>query len=324
MNSYNNKRLLILGNGFDVDLGMKSRYSDFAKNKVWQEKIENNALMLSRNGLLRALVDAKDKEAWFDIESTMMHYIRKQEEQHEAYGYPLASTDREEYQVICSALKEYLCEESETFHMKNNSVAERAFKDLMEVGLFHKIYTFNYTDINDVAERLDVQAQPEVCHVHGSLAQDDDIILGVEGEHIIPKAYKFMYKSSSKYYRSNNLYEDLNSANEIVLFGHSINGMDFVYFRHFFKVQSDDEANGYKRKYIRIFTYNNDSADDIKYSLRENNIQPNKLYALNNFDVILCKDLENGEKFELNKYGEFKNDISRMSTSAIHTIANSL
>jgi hypothetical protein len=208
--------------------------------------------------------------------------------------------------------------------MKNNSVAERAFKDLMEVGLFHKIYTFNYTDINDVAERLDVQVQPEVCHVHGSLVQDDDIILGVEGEHIIPKAYKFMYKSSSKYYRSNNLYEDLNSANEIVLFGHSINGMDFVYFRHFFKVQSDDEANGYKRKYIRIFTYNNDSADDIKYSLRENGIQPNKLYALNNFDVILCKDLENGDKFEMNKYGEFKKDISRMSTSAIHTIANSL
>lgn len=324
MNSYNNKRLLIIGNGFDVELGMKSRYSDFAKSKVWQEKIENNALMLSRNGLLRALVDAKGKEAWFDIESSMMHYIRKQEELHEAYGYQLASTDREEYQVICSALKEYLSDESETFHMKNDSVAESAFKDLMKVGLFHKIYTFNYTDINDLADRLGVHAQPEVCHVHGSLAQDDDIILGVEGEHIIPKDYKFMYKSSSKYYRSSNLYEDLNSANEIVFFGHSINGMDFDYFRHFFKVQSDDEANGYKRKYIRIFTYNNDSANDIKYSLRENGIQPNKLYALNNFDVILCKDIENGDKFEMNKYEEFKKDISRMSTSVIHTIANSL
>lgn len=327
MTGYRKNRLLILGNGFDVDLGMKSRYSDFAKSKVWQEKIENNALMLSRNGLLRALVEAKDKDAWFDIESTMMHYIRKQEKQeelHEAYGYPLASTDREEYQVICSALKEYLSEESETFHMKNTSVAESAFKDLMDVGLFHKIYTFNYTKINDVAERLDVQAQPEVCHVHGSLAPDDDIILGVEGEQIIPEPYKFMYKSSSRYYRSNNLYEDLNSANEIVFFGTSINGMDYVYFRHFFKVQSDDEANGYKRKYIRIFTYNNDSADDIKYSLRENGIQPNKLYALNNFDVILCKDLENGDKFEMNKYEEFKRDISRMSTSAIQIIANRL
>lgn len=129
MTGYRKNRLLILGNGFDVDLGMKSRYSDFAKSKIWQEKIEDNAPMLSRNGLLRALVDAKDKEAWFDIESTMMHYIRKQEEQHEAYGYPLASTDREEYQVICSALKEYFAIESDTFCIKNSCVAERASLD---------------------------------------------------------------------------------------------------------------------------------------------------------------------------------------------------
>lgn len=132
MTGYRKNRLLILGNGFDVDLGMKSKYSDFAKSKVWQEKIENNALMLSRNGLLRALVDAKDKEAWFDIESTMMHYIRKQEKQeelHEACGYPLASTDREEYQVICSALKEYFAIESDTLCIKNSCVAERASLD---------------------------------------------------------------------------------------------------------------------------------------------------------------------------------------------------
>ena len=324
MNNYRNKRLLILGNGFDVDLGMKSRYSDFAKSKVWQEKIENNALLQSRKGLLKALVNAKEKEAWFDIEKTMMDYIIKQEELHETYGYPSASTDREEYQVICSALKEYLSDESETFHINNNSVAERAFKDLMEVGLFHKIYTFNYTDINDVSDRLEVHSQPEVCHVHGSLEPDDDIILGVEGEQIIPEPYKFMYKTSSRYYRSTNLYDDLNSANEIVFFGHSINGMDFDYFRHFFKVQSDDEANGYRRKYVRIFTYDNDSANDIKYSLRENDILPNKLYSLNNFDVVLCKDIENKDRFETGKYDEFKRDISRMSTSALQTISNSL
>lgn len=219
MISTRGNRLLILGNGFDVDLGMKSRYSDFAKSKVWQDRIENNALMLGRNGLLKALVNAKEKEAWFDIEKTMMDYIIKQEELRETYGYPSASTDREEYQVICSALKEYLSDESETFHIKNNSVAERAFKDLMEVGLFHKIYTFNYTDINDVSDRLEVHSQPEVCHVHGSLESDDDIILGVEGEQIIPEPYKFMYKTSSRYYRSTNLYDDLNSANEIVFSG---------------------------------------------------------------------------------------------------------
>lgn len=322
MNIRHRNRLLILGNGFDVDLGLKSKYSDFAKSVIWQERIENNELMQSRKGLLKALVNAKEK--WFDIEKTMMDYIIKQEELHETYGYPSASTDREEYQVVCLALKDYLKEESVAFQFKNNSVAESAFKDLMEVGLFHKIYTFNYTDIKDIAQRLEIHFQPDVCHVHGSLETGNGIILGVEGENIIPEPYKFMYKTSSRFYRSNNLYEDLNNADEIVFFGHSINGMDFDYFRHFFKVQSDDEANGYRRKYIRIFTYDNDSANAIEYNLRENGIQPQKLFALNNFGIILCKDLESGDRFEKEKYEEFKKDISRMSTSALQTIGNSL
>lgn len=67
-----------------------------------------------------------------------------------------------------------------------------------------------------------------------------------------------------------------------------------------------------------------DFSNDIKYNLRENDILPNKLYSLNNFDVILCKDIENKDRFETGKYDEFKRDISRMSTSALHTIGNSL
>lgn len=31
------KKLLILGNGFDIDLGMKTKYSDFAKSHYWDD-----------------------------------------------------------------------------------------------------------------------------------------------------------------------------------------------------------------------------------------------------------------------------------------------
>jgi hypothetical protein len=48
------------------------------------------------------------------------------------------------------------------------------------------------------------------------------------------------------------------------------------------------------------------------------------MFALNNFGIILCKDLERGDNFEKEKYKEFKKDISRMSTSALQTISNSL
>lgn len=310
-------KVLILGNGFDVDLGMRSRYSDFAKSKIWKERIESNAFMLSRNGLLRAMVNAKEKNDWFDIESTMMVYVRKLQKTGPTYGFTQAGEDEEEYHLICSCLKDYLREESQKFRPNRDNAAERVFEALINGGRFKKIYTFNYTDVKEITQYYEDNSRLEVIHMHGSLESDDDIILGVEGGDIIPQQYKFMYKTSSRFYQSNNLYEDLMHANEVVFFGHSINGMDFDYFSHFFRVQSDDEINGYERKWIRIFTYDNNSAMDIKYSLRENGILPHSLYNLNDLDFILCKDLEKGDKRERAKYDKFVSDISKLGRSNI-------
>lgn len=30
------KKILIIGNGFDIDLGLKTRYSDFSDSKDWK------------------------------------------------------------------------------------------------------------------------------------------------------------------------------------------------------------------------------------------------------------------------------------------------
>lgn len=308
-------RLLILGNGFDVDLGMKSRYSDFAKSTVWNEKIENNAEAMARNGLLKVLVDAKRHDNWFDIEQTMMDYVRRQQALAERtnYDYESCDDDVNEYHLICNSLRTYLQEESESFTPNNSSVAEDAIKDLLQKGLFNKVYTFNYTDLKTIlAKKLCMEVNIEVVHLHGSLRPPDDIILGIEGGDIIPEEYKFMYKTSSRYYRSNNLYTDLQNANEVVFFGHSINGMDFDYFKDFFNVQSSDSIEGYRRKWIRIFTYDEPSMQSIMYSLRGNRIDPKDLYRLNNFAVIQTKDLEIGDPWEKKKYAQFTADIARL------------
>lgn len=68
------KRLLIIGNGFDIDLGLKTRYSDFSKSKIW-EKLVGTTFNYDSD-LLGALREAKETEAWFDIEKTMNDYVR--------------------------------------------------------------------------------------------------------------------------------------------------------------------------------------------------------------------------------------------------------
>lgn len=310
------KRLLILGNGFDLDLGMKSSYSNFANSDIWKRQIEGNAVAMSHKGLLKTLVQAKEQDCWFDIEQTMMNYVRRLQHLAEKtnYDYDSYEDDEKDYHIVCSALKDYLRQESQQFTPKNASIAEDAIKELLLKGMFHKIYTFNYTDVTEILrKKLYLQdVTPDVVYVHGSLNPPDDIILGVEGGDIIPEPYKFLYKTSSRYYRSSNLYSDLDDAYEIVFFGHSVNGMDFDYFSDFFSKQSSDIITGHKRKWIRIFTADTASMQDIKYNLRENNINLNLLYLLNDFDIIQCRDLENGDAWEKRKYVQFTVDIANL------------
>ena len=46
MDNYNDykvpNRLLILGNGFDLNLGRKTRYTDFANSSFWPKGLESN------------------------------------------------------------------------------------------------------------------------------------------------------------------------------------------------------------------------------------------------------------------------------------------
>lgn len=46
------KVVLVMGNGFDLDLGFKTKYSDFAKSKEWQEMYAKHANESSHFSLL--------------------------------------------------------------------------------------------------------------------------------------------------------------------------------------------------------------------------------------------------------------------------------
>ena len=68
------KRTLVVGNGFDLDVGLKTRYIDFAESKWWpfkearlQDGYETLAYTLNRKSRL---------ERWFDVEEALYDYAR--------------------------------------------------------------------------------------------------------------------------------------------------------------------------------------------------------------------------------------------------------
>ena len=298
-------KVLILGNGFDLDLGMKTRYSDFANSDIWKQSFQDDIQLYRPDTLIGYLNKEKEKNAWFDIEQSILNYVTNKKNE---YGIPDndINDDKNSFRKLCHALSMYL-KHAQTYHsQRKNNIAVEVLKAVAANGYFQSIYTFNYTSLRQIASDNGITlGEANIMHVHGSLA-DDDIILGVMADNasVVPEEYSFLYKDNSRYYRSNNMATDLDEANELVIFGHSINGMDFDYFRDFFLKQAGEKGD-FKKKRITIFTYDENSDSQIRNSIRKIGINPRQLFNRNELCFIHTKLLSDGDNLERNRYNDF-------------------
>lgn len=309
-------KVLILGNGFDLDLGMKTRYSDFANSDIWEQSFQDDMQLYRPDTLLGYLNKEKEKNAWFDIEQSMLNYVTNKKNE---YGIPDndINDDKKSFRKLCHALSMYLKHVQTYYSQRKNNVAVEVLKAVAANGYFRSIYTFNYTNLRQIASDNGITlGEANIMHVHGSLAADD-IILGVMADNasVVPEEYSFLYKDNSRYYQSNNMATDLDEANELVIFGHSINGMDFDYFRDFFLKQPGEKGD-FKKKRITIFTYDENSDSQIRNSIRKIGINPRQLFNRNELCFIHTKLLSDGDNLERNRYNDFIKHLNEHSEEA--------
>lgn len=305
------KKILIIGNGFDIDLGLRTRYSDFAKSNIW-EKLMRNTHGFDQD-LLAALREAKEKEAWFDIEKTMNEYVRAIRP--ESLTTDLVDKDKKNFIEVTKALDKYLKDEQKSRTLESNHYAAQVLRLIADVGGF-EYYTFNYTSLGDIATSCGIKIDTSrITHVHGSL-ENDSIILGVltDPANQLHEQYSFMYKDNSRFYMSNNMYEDFDKADDIIFFGHSINGMDFPYFKDFFIKQSG-MGGEYKSKHITIFTYDDDSNQQIRNSIRNAQVDLTQLFRRNNISIIQTKQMYYDDRNELQKFEVFTERLNDIKAS---------
>lgn len=305
------KRLLIIGNGFDIDLGLKTRYSDFSRSKIWEKLVETTFNYDS--DLLGALREAKETETWFDIEKTMNDYVRALKLDYLVSD--LIDKDKSNFIKVSESLSQYLKKEQKERTLNTNSFAAQVLQLISEVGGF-KYYTFNYTSLSSIAKSCGINIDSsKITHVHGSL-ENDSIILGVLTDPSDPiyEQYSFMYKDNSRFYMSNNMYEDFDNADDIIFFGHSINGMDFPYFKDFFIKQSGMDGE-YKSKHITIFTYDDASNQQIRNSIRNAQVDLTQLFKRNDIKFIQTKQLYEKDKNEMHKFDLFVHRLNNLKAS---------
>lgn len=271
--------LFILGNGFDINLGFPTRYKDFFASDYFPFANNDNASHgLGRNVLRRGSVDK-----WYDLEHIISEYGSK------VYYCSLAEIegDKADFDRLKQALSSYLS--SIDYSLPDeNSVASRVLKSADDLMMPPMIYTFNYTSFELIANALGLSYHT-ASHVHGCL-EKKDIVLGV-GEYVeLGSASSFLYKTSNIKYNPGELLNSFAKYDNIIIFGLSLSPVDYPYFEDFFRDVSSRAIKSKDRKYIRIFTYDEDSRMAILDNLRGMNSGLIKLNGYSNFDIIRTKD----------------------------------
>lgn len=275
-------RLLILGNGFDLGLGRETRYSDFAKSRFWPENLKSE--------LFGYLEKKANLERWFDLESELARYIQTIRKESSAYVTTRpgrAKQDRADFKEIVEALIAYL-KNVERKDVNCDSIAAKVFCLACWDSAFSKIYSFNYTDLDKLSEKLNLAGVPIVEYVHGCLA-DDSAILGInDTEDTLEGLYDFMRKSFNPHYSSHPVSYDLKTADEVVFFGHSLGDNDYHYFQSFFRHQCEENLAPEEKRTITIFTKDENGRMNIMRTLHKMNDGKTSLLFQNNILNIFC------------------------------------
>lgn len=256
--------VLIIGNGFDLDLGLKTSYLNFYQSEYWPF---NNPSTRMGEYLQK---ERERTNNWMDLEAKLGDYAYNGR-----YGigltftyYNIQENNQSDYELLTRQLNNYL-KVAEKDEIKQDSIAAIMLKANLTSTAIPHIFSFNYTNLHVIADKLGIKTEFNYHHVHGSL-QGNNIILGV-GEnytdnnihHHLPAEVDFLYKTSSPNYCPPQMADILNKATQITFFGLSLGGMDAPYFSGLFQNLSSQEG-----KSITFFTYDNKSRLQLLRHLR--------------------------------------------------------
>lgn len=182
---------------------------------------------------------------------------------------------------------------------------------LKDKYIFHEFHllSFNYTDalrlVLSVIEGRTKKSlyddnttfAPSVFNIHGDL--NHAIAFGTDENNDIPNELWALRKCSNIGIDMKKKFNEiLNLSDRIVIFGHSVYGIDFEYYKDYLKKRS-------VKADIYIVSNTEKSLNDIKRGLEEKGISPRARYVIadiyNDEFCKLCEDINNDQQDPLLK-----------------------
>lgn len=261
-------KILVTGNGFDLNLGLKTSYQDFLKSEEFKKILEQS----STDGLLSYLSQISGKKNWVNIEDELKKYTEKysntdlkileREFIHlkDALTIYLSRVQKDGYLEMFQGMKPVSLNDLEQdgslkSENKDDPLSKTIAFDLIrnfsknpDYPNFDKFISFNYTDVL-LKRHYDV----EYLYVHGNL-KNKNIVFGVEDDCGIDSKFSFLNKSDHHAYGTVNLRDEVENAQEIHFFGCALGETDDTQFKPVFEYltnrDSRNEIKHVKRKIV--------------------------------------------------------------------------
>lgn len=224
MKGFNN--LIVIGNGFDLNLDLRTSYSDFISSCAFKSLLKGN------NHIAEDLIKSISSGNWIDIEKHLKLFSSET-------NFP--DSVEEHFVAVKDALITYL----KTIDIKAMNKQSEAYKLLSSHLSDSLVLDFNYTGAakeimrecgmheNEISQRL--------IQVHGSI-EKGDIIFGVEDSaDIYVEKHIFLKKSAHPNFNGFDITAYIQSHTVLHIFGHSLGETDRTYFQPYF-----DQALNYK------------------------------------------------------------------------------
>ena len=292
------RTIVILGNGFDIDLGLNTKFENFISSTHF---IKNSFTPLMND--IRENYQ-KDKRRWCDIEQIFRDlFINYQNNP----SQDLFENINNSWLMINKAWGIYLPEitELDKIKIKKDSCAYKFLEYPKSKSL---CYTFNYTSPYYLAGFKDKE---EPTPIHGWFEPREqtnkglmyripnELVIGIDSRAMPVDCnnteLNHIIKKNHPQYRDNNFIDNLLGSDNIIIFGHAMGITDSDYFYDFFTALKTGILS---HKNIFFVTYNQKSMLDIEKNLEQMEFPINELKQTENkFFSIYTADGQSNPRY---------------------------
>ena len=264
--------MVILGNGFDVALGIPTRYSQFYENSK-----ELRDYAAKGNTLCQHILVNLKSELWSDLENGLYHYSLAITKEYGLGNEEQADKLEREFNELRDALFIYLDSVAGTIVSVDNQANV--------IGLnveWHKLspqyltfnysintanttsmngrYIFNWDDsINDL--RFIYQHGSIFDTKDGNTRNSNDIVVGIDQDtQPVEPAHAFLYKNRQKLHNLASTFHYIKEKDFYIVYGCSIGDSDAAYFKEIF-------SRNQKGKIFLIYGFGPEALDCIKANI---------------------------------------------------------